>query len=224
MGPLTVGFPPGKKFSQLCCEKFFPLHGRVRGPMGPPTFTQPGTQGPLLLPRRGPWGPPMGPFSRKKIFAALPRKFFSASQSSSGAHGAPYFYPVGDPGPPTLPSRGPWGPPQLCFLPEKNFRRLCRRKFFSASQSCAGAHGAPVITKYFHFISIYFHFFDIYFHFITKYFHFITKYFHFLSKKYIRGPWGPLRLCFLPEKNFRRLCRRKIFSAFTGRFLNGSIY
>ena len=28
-GPLTVGFPPGKKISQLCCENFFPLHGRV---------------------------------------------------------------------------------------------------------------------------------------------------------------------------------------------------
>ena len=40
MGPLTVVFPPGKKFSRLCREKNFPLHGRVRGPMGPPTFTQ----------------------------------------------------------------------------------------------------------------------------------------------------------------------------------------
>ena len=40
MGPLTVVLPPGKKFSRLCREKNFPLHGRVRGPMGPPTFTQ----------------------------------------------------------------------------------------------------------------------------------------------------------------------------------------
>ena len=67
---------PGKKCSRLCREKFFPLHGRVRGPMGPPTFTQPGTQGPLLLPRRGPWGPPRLVFLRKFFFAGTAGEIF----------------------------------------------------------------------------------------------------------------------------------------------------
>ena len=51
---------------------------------------------------------------REKIFAALPPIFFSASRSNSGnkAPGSqgPLLYPAGDPGPPTLPRRGPWGP------------------------------------------------------------------------------------------------------------------
>ena len=71
-------FFPGKKISQLCCEKKFPLHGRIRGPMGPPTFTQPGTQGPLLLPRRGPWGPLLAKhvFPRKKKSQLCCKVFF----------------------------------------------------------------------------------------------------------------------------------------------------
>ena len=52
--------------------------------MGPPTFTQPGTQGPLLYPE-GAHGPPYGWFSsRIFFFAALLRIFFSSSRSNSG--------------------------------------------------------------------------------------------------------------------------------------------
>ena len=103
---------------------------------------------------------------------------------ASGAHGAPYLYPAGDPGPPTLPSRGPWGPPQLCFLPEKNFRRLCRRKFFSASQSSSGAHGAP----YFYPVG--------------------DPGPPTLAR---RGPWGPPQLIFLVRKNSGALARLNFF-------------
>ena len=42
-------FFPGKK-SQLCCEKICRFTVEFGGAMGPPTFTQPGSQGPLLYP------------------------------------------------------------------------------------------------------------------------------------------------------------------------------
>ena len=66
-----------------------------------------------------PLGPPWGPFSRKKMFAALPRKNFPPSRPW-GPHGAP-----------------PWGP-----FPGKNFSRLCRENFFPPSRPW-GPHGAP---------------------------------------------------------------------------------
>ena len=66
------------------------------------------------------------------------RKFFPPSRLTSGAHGAPYLYPVGDPGPPTFTQKGPMGPLTVGFPSEKNFRRHSRRKFFSASRSNSG--------------------------------------------------------------------------------------
>ena len=103
---------------------------------------------------------------------------------SVGSHGAPYFYPAGDPGPPTLPRRGPWGPLRLCSLPEKNFRRLCRRKFFSASRSSSGAHGAP----YFYPVG--------------------DPGPPTLAR---RGPWGPFTVGFPTQKKFRRACAPEFF-------------
>ena len=103
---------------------------------------------------------------------------------SKKIHGAPYFYPAGDPGPPTLPSRGPWGPPQLCFLPEKNFRQLCRRKFFSASQSSSGGPWGPLLLPSRGPRAPYF------------------------SQK---GPMGPPTIYFPTKKQFRRACAPEFF-------------
>ena len=78
----------------------------------------------------GPWGPP---------------------RSSSGAHGAPYLYPAGDPGPPTFTQKGPMGPPTVGFPSEFFFRRHSRRNFFSASRSSSG-------DLFFTFLNISFYF------------------------------------------------------------------
>ena len=102
-----------------------------QGSHGAPYFTQKGPMGPPITSSGAHGAPLRSCFLPEKNFRRLcRRKFFSASRSSSGAHGAPYFYPVGDPGPPTLARRGPWGPPQLISLLRKNSGALARLNFF----------------------------------------------------------------------------------------------
>ena len=123
-------FSSRKKFFAALLRKFFPLHGRIRGPMGPPTFTQPGTQGPLLLPRRGPWGPLWLVSLPEKNFRGSAAKIFFRFTVEFGGPWGPYFYPAGDPGPPTFTQKGPMGPPTVGFPTKKKFRRACAPDFF----------------------------------------------------------------------------------------------
>ena len=130
MCPLRLVFLPGKNFRSSAAKNFFRFTVEFGGPWGPLPLPSRGPRAPYFYPE-GAHGAPYGCVSsRKKIFAALLRKFFSASRSSSGAHGAPYFYPVGDPGPPTFTQKGPMGPPTVGFPTKKKFRRACAPEFF----------------------------------------------------------------------------------------------
>ena len=67
---------PGKKFSQLCCENFFPPSRSNSGPMGPPTLPSRGPRAPYFS-QEGPMGPHLRLASlRRKNSRAQAREFF----------------------------------------------------------------------------------------------------------------------------------------------------
>ena len=103
-----------------------------RGPcMGPPTFTQPGTQGPLLLPRRGPWGPLRLVFLPEKNFrSSAAKKIFRFTVEFGGPWG-PLPLPSRGPRAPYFTQKGPMGPQFTVGFPtKKKFTRACAREFF----------------------------------------------------------------------------------------------
>ena len=80
-------------------------------------------------------GAPWGPHGREggKFFSRQSRENFFPGKGApwGGPKGGPGAWdPLGDPGPPTLARRGPWGPPRLVCLPEKNVRGFAANFFF----------------------------------------------------------------------------------------------